>query len=196
MEGDVERGGAEKTPEVLMVGTIEARKNHLAVLDACERLWDQGVDFGLTLVGRLSKDTGRSVRERVRALEGKNRPVRWVGHIGDEELKGLYQTCRFTLLPSLYEGFGLPVLESLSYAKPCIVTDRGALAQLAKDGGCSLVSDPGPSALADAIRGLLLNPALYERLVRECRERRFKRWESYCDELATWQRSLKKRAVG
>jgi glycosyltransferase involved in cell wall biosynthesis len=186
---------AAAKPEVLMVGTIEARKNHLSVLEACERLWARDIDFGLTLAGRLSKDTGRSVRERVRRLQGKNRPIKWIGHVADDDLKRLYQTCRFTLHPSLYEGFGLPVLESLSHARPCIVTDRGALAEIVKHGGCHVVADPTPAALADAIQELLQNSALYERLVEECRERQFKQWNAYCEELTSWQRSLKKRAV-
>jgi len=194
-EREVGSNGTAERPQVLMVATIEARKNHLAVLEACERLWTQGIDFDLTLAGRLSRETGRGVLEQIRALERKNRPIKWVGHVGDEELKRLYQACRFTLHPSLYEGFGLPVLESLGSARPCIITDRGALAQVAQDGGCYVISDPGPNTLADAIRELLLNPALYERLVKACRERQFKRWDSYCDELTTWQRSLKKRAI-
>ncbi len=187
--------GAAEKPRLLMVATIEKRKNHMAVLEACERLWAQGIDFELTLAGRLSKDTGRDVLKTLRTLEGKNRPVSWVGHVGDNELKQLYQRCRFTLHPSLYEGFGLPVLESLSCGRPCIVTDRGALAQVARDGGCYVVSDPEPNALAGAIRELLLDPALYERLVGECRERKFKRWDDYCKELTTWRGSLKKRAI-
>ncbi|HSS64062.1 MAG TPA: glycosyltransferase family 1 protein [Gammaproteobacteria bacterium] len=182
-------------PRVLMVATLEKRKNHAAVLEACELLWTQGIDFQLTLAGRLSKDTGRDVLEQIRTLENKRRPVSWIGHIGDEELRELYQTCRFTLHPSLYEGFGLPVLESLSAGKPCIVTDRGALAQVAEAGGCHVLDDPTPKAVAGAIRELLLDSVLYERLVGECRKRRFKRWDSYCDELTLWQRSLKKRAV-
>ena len=194
MTGEAEDGDAAARPEVLMVGTIEARKNHRAVLEACERLWAQGAEFGLTLAGRLSNDTGGDVPGRVRELQGKNRPIRWIGHVGDEELKRLYQSCRFTLHPSFYEGFGLPVLESLSYARPCIVSDRGALAEIVAEGGCYVVADPTPAALADAIRELLMNSGLYQRLAGECRERRFKQWDEYCDELIAWQRSLKKRA--
>jgi glycosyltransferase involved in cell wall biosynthesis len=189
----IESPDAGSRPEVLMVGTIEARKNHVSVLEACERLWALGNDFGLTLAGRLSSDTGREVPERVRALQGRNRPIQWVGHVGDEDLKRLYRSCRFTLHPSLYEGFGLPVLESLSYARPCVVTDLGALGQVAREGGCYVVADPTPAALADAIRELLLDSTLYQRLVRECRQRRFKQWDEYCRELTAWQRSLKKR---
>ena len=182
-------------PMVLMVATIEARKNHIAVLEACQRLWEQGLEFKLNLAGRLSRDTGKNVLDRISRLRKANWPVRWLGHITDAELRWQFSACRFTLHPSLYEGFGLPVLESLSHGKPCIVSDRGALSETAGGGGCYLVSEPAADVIADAMRELLGNQALYERLVAQCSEREFKAWDQYCDEVTIWQRSLKKRAV-
>ena len=179
-------------PMVLMVATIEGRKNHLAVLEAAERLWQQGVEFELRFVGRL-RDAKLRVIERIDALSSINRPIRWLGHIPDAEVQRQYQACRFSLHPSLYEGYGLPVLESLSCGKPCIVSNRGALAEVARNGGCFTVSDSGPEALAAAIRELLLNESLYHRLVQECREREFRSWSQYCDDLIAWLRSLRQR---
>ena len=180
---------------VLMVATIEARKNHMAVLEACQQLWEQGLEFKLNLAGRLSRDTGKDVLDRINRLRKANWPVHWLGHITEAELRRQFSACRFTLHPSLYEGFGLPILESLSYGKPCVVSDRGALAETARGGGCYLVSDPAADSIADAMRKLLRDQAFYERLVAECRARKFKAWDRYCDELTIWQGSLKKRTV-
>ena len=194
--GEAAEAGTERTPVILIVATLEARKNHLAVLDACERLWNEGHVFALTLVGRSTRDTGQRVLGRIRALQSNARPVRWLGHVSDEAVRRQYQACRFTLQPSLYEGFGLPVLESLGFGKPCIVSGCGALAETATGGGCHILGDATSGAIADAIRALLTDEPLYRRLVRECRQRTFKDWSRYCEELVTWQGSLRKRAVG
>ncbi len=180
--------------DILMVATIESRKNHLAVLTACEILWQQGLDFQLTLVGRL-RDPSLKVVERVDALRSSGRPIRWLGHVPDAEVTRLYQSCRFTLHPSLYEGFGLPVLESLRHHRPCIVSDRGALPEVARDGGCLTVSDTAPATLAAAMRTLLVDESLYSRLVQECKQRPFRSWRQYADDLVAWLRSLQKRSL-
>jgi glycosyltransferase involved in cell wall biosynthesis len=187
--------GVEKEkPSVLMVATIESRKNHLAVLEAVEGLWRKGLEFELTLVGRL-RDASLKVVERVDALRSSGRPIRWLGHLPDAEVARLYQTCRFTLHPSLYEGFGLPVIESLSYGRPCIVSDRGALPEIARAGGCLTVNDTAPAALAAAIQALLVDESLYRRLVQECKERQFRSWAQYSDDLIDWLRSLRRRPL-
>ena len=192
---EAERHGSQNVPQVLMVGSIEPRKNHQAALEACERIWKQGLNFELIIAGRISNEGCRDVVESVQKMKAQRLPIKWLGYVADEELERLYEHCRFTLHPSLYEGFGLPVIESLSKGKPCIASRRGALAETATKGGCYLVDETTPESIASGIRELLLNQDLYERLVCECRERKYKSWADYCDELTRWQRTLKKRAV-
>ena len=96
-------------PVVLSVGSIEGRKNHAALLEACESLWAGGARFQLRLVGIANSETGRPALERIDRLRSAGRPVRYDGPESDVALEAAYGECAFTVYPSLAEGFGLPV---------------------------------------------------------------------------------------
>ncbi|MFZ9747094.1 MAG: glycosyltransferase, partial [Opitutaceae bacterium] len=142
----------EGPPEVLCVGSLEGRKNHLALLAAAECLWREGIQFRLRLIGLVQPATGAAAAERVRALQAAGFPLRHEGDAGDAAVAAAYAGCAFTVYPSRVEGFGLPVLESLAHGKPCVCTGRGALGETARGGGCLTVDDPGPEELAAALR--------------------------------------------
>ena len=102
-------------------------------------------------------------------------PLCWESDATDERLKDLYKHCLFTVYPSLAEGFGLPVAESLAYGKVCICSSNGALAESARDGGCLLVDTSNWILLArsDYLRQLEL-----EAIARPTRT-----WSMYAREL-------------
>ena len=177
-------------PIILSVGSLEARKNHLALLEACESLWARGLRFQLHLIGLAHAKTGRVALDRLRALQSAGRPLRYDGPVTDEALNNAYARCAFTVYPSLIEGFGLPVLESLAHAKPCISSARGALGEATRDGGCLTVENPDAPQLASALERLLTDAALREKLTTEARTRTFKTWPAYAAELTTWMRTL------
>jgi glycosyltransferase involved in cell wall biosynthesis len=101
---------------------------------------------------------------RARAAElGLLEDTRFPAWVPADELEGLYRTASCFVFPSLYEGFGLPVLEAMARGLPVACSDRGALAEVA--GGAALTFDPEqPHAIAAAIEELLADPA--ERLGR------------------------------
>lgn len=179
----------KRTPVVLMVATLEPRKNQLAVLEACEALWRRGARFTLRLIGRR-RSGGESAVSRVADLRAKGRPVEWLGHVSDEALEDAYAECRFTLLPSLYEGYGLPVVESLRRLRPCIVSARGALGEVSAGGGCLVLPEPEADPLSAAILRLIEDEDCYRNLVAECERRRFRDWSDYVDDLRAWLRSF------
>jgi glycosyltransferase involved in cell wall biosynthesis len=123
-------------PVVLCVGSIEGRKNHAALLDACETLWSAGAAFELRLVGLSNPETGAAALEKLRRLRASGRPVRHDGPVSDQALEAAYRQCAFTVYPSIAEGFGLPVAESLARGKPCLCRTEGALGEVARGGGC------------------------------------------------------------
>ncbi|MBX5441077.1 MAG: glycosyltransferase family 4 protein, partial [Solirubrobacteraceae bacterium] len=89
--------------------------------------------------------------------------VRMLGWVDDAELEGLYAEAAVFVFPSLYEGFGLPVLEAMARGVPVACSDRGALREVAGD--AARVFDPErPRAIADAIEAILADPALADRL--------------------------------
>ena len=116
---------------ILSVGTIEFRKNHITLLNAYRYILEKN-DFEpptLLLVGRngwLSQDVEFQVNTDP-LLIGR---VVVVNNIDDKELSYLYQHCLFTVYPSIYEGWGLPVAESLNYGKFCLSSPKASLPEV------------------------------------------------------------------
>jgi glycosyltransferase involved in cell wall biosynthesis len=180
-------------PVVLSIGTLEGRKNHLTLLDACETLWQRGLRFELRLIGMVHPQTGRAAFQRVRALHAAGRPVRYDGPASDTAIHAAYRTCVFTVYPSLMEGFGLPVFESLSYGKPCICAASGDRVENAQGGGCIALERCDAPALAAAMERLLSDGEFLAALTDAARARTFKPWPAYADELVSWMRTLSRR---
>lgn len=180
-------------PRLLFVSTIEGRKNHSALLDACEALWREGQLFELELIGLARADTAAAALAKIAALQQSGRPLIYHGSVPEAELHAAYHRCTFTVYPSLIEGFGLPVLESLSYGKPCICSARGALGEAARGGGCFAVDQVDAPSLAAAIRQLLKNPADLAALVAAARARPVRTWSDYASDLTAWMGTLPRR---
>lgn len=119
---------------VLFVSTMEARKNHALAVRVWRRLLDEeraglrppGSVPELVFAGRV----GWLVADLVQQLENTawlGGRVRMVENPSDTALRALYAGCLFTLFPSLHEGWGLPVTESLALGAPCLSSDAGAL---------------------------------------------------------------------
>ena len=170
-------------PLVLVVGSQEPRKNHLRVLEASERLWSAGSRFELVFIGG-SGWKGESFADLVGRLAGSGRPVRTVRRASDEELWAAYRLARFTVFPSLVEGFGLPVAESLASGPPAITSRHGSMSEIAEGGGCLLVDPYDVTAIATAMEQLLHDEVLLERLRTEARNRKTSTWTEYAD--AAW----------
>jgi glycosyltransferase involved in cell wall biosynthesis len=177
-------------PTVLCVGSIEGRKNHAALLDACESLWARGLQFKLRLVGLANAETGAAALDRIRRLESAGRPVDYKGALSDEALEVAFAECAFTVYPSLAEGFGLPVAESLARGKPCICSSRGALGETARGGGCFALGGLGAPEIASAIGRLVESPADLSALTAAARARRFASWSDYAKQLTGWMATL------
>jgi glycosyltransferase involved in cell wall biosynthesis len=181
------------TPVVLSVGTLEGRKNHLALLEACEQLWSRGVKFNLRLIGHVNAETGGAALARLRALQAAGRPLRYDGPTTDDEVDRAYAECACTVYPSIAEGFGLPVIESLCRGKACICSGRGALGEISRHGGCVALDEVNRENLAAAIARLLGSPGELSTLAAAARARTFKSWANYTAELTTWMRTLPRR---
>jgi len=179
-----------EAPIVLCVGTLEGRKNHLALLEACDRLWEHGTRFKLVVIGAAHAQTGRPALEKIRTLQASGRPLDYKGPAAEEILNAAYAACAFTVYPSIAEGFGLPVAESLSRGKPCVCSRQGALGEIADGGGCIGLDEATPAALAAALGRLLDSPSELAALSETALTRRFRTWSEYTRALTDWMATL------
>ena len=170
-------------PMALFVSSFTPRKNHLVLLEAAEKLWDRGVQFELHLIGRSAGPGRNSVVAAVQRMQRGSRPLFWHRHVDDQRLEQAYRDCRFTVYPSLKEGFGLPIMESLLHGKPCLCGGDGAIGEIAAGGGCLVVDQTSADALASGMEKLLADEPTYARLCEEAHARKFGSWSEYIDRL-------------
>ena len=147
---------------VLSVGTVQPRKNYSGAIRALSKIRDQGIDLHYAVAGGrgwLEDEMYRSIRET--AMEDR---VHILGFVPDEDLPALYSGARALLAVSLYEGFGLPVLEAMACGTPVITSNLSSLPEVAGDAGI-LVDPLDTEAISDAIMRLLTDAALRQQLV-------------------------------
>lgn len=113
---------------VLCVGTVEPRKNHGLLLDVWESFSrDRVADAPVLVIAGAPGWLVEETMHRINCAPELRQNVVFVDSPSDPELHWLFRNCTFTLYPSLYEGWGLPVTESLDSGKVCLTTDRGSL---------------------------------------------------------------------
>ena len=151
------RSGIER-PYVLAAGTLEPRKNLARLLDAWAQLCPPLRDaHELVLVGPVGWEA-----DAIRA-GARGRGVRLTGYVPDEQLAALYHGCELFCYPSLYEGFGLPVLEAMRAGAPVITSNVSSLPEVAGDAAV-LVDPLSVDAIRDALACLLADPDERRRL--------------------------------
>ena len=168
---------------VLAVGTIEPRKNYPRLLAAYRQLRGRGsLPFiingrpgvpQLVIAGRAGWAYGDALR-RIAAEPG----VRYLGHVDEPTLAALYESASVLALPSLYEGFGLPLLEAMARGVPALVGSTGALPELAQ-GAAVEVDAENVDSIATGLERLLADEALRKKMGEVGRQRaRSYTWES------------------
>ncbi len=169
-------------PEVICVGTVDRRKNQIALMEAAEHLWREGREFQLRLVGPAHGQT-EEIRQLANSLNAAGRPIYLDREVSDTILDAVYRTARMVVFPTLHEGFGLPVAEALSYGVPVVTSDFGSTREIAEGNGALLTDPQDVYALADAMRRLLLDDDLHAKLVEQARSRTTRSWDEYAAEL-------------
>jgi len=140
---------------ILHVGTLEPRKNHATLIAAFERMRRAGFPGPLVLVGQ---DGWRfaPIAQRLAASPAARHVMR-VRDADDADLAALYGACTCSAFPSLAEGFGMPLLESMACGTACVVSDHPVLLELGRS-DCVAVPATDADALADAMLRLWRDP--------------------------------------
>lgn len=144
---------------ILSPYNLEPRKNLLSLLGAMVEVRKSHPDAHLMLFGRaaLTAEREEAFRKAVDAL-GLSESVSLTGFVSDAELAALYRRASVFVFPSLYEGFGLPVLEAMAAGTCTIARNQSAMAEILGDAGVQ-VETADPSLLASAICTLVDDPA-------------------------------------
>lgn len=155
---------------VLYVSTIEVRKNHLQAFRIWSRLLREYPPHRvpkLVFVG----GTGWMVADLYKAIENThylNGHLLVLNDVDDRDLSALYRSCKFTLFTSHYEGWGLPVSDSLAFGKLCVASERASIPEAGQD-LCAYVDPDNTSGAYEVVRDLIFNPghlaALEKRVV-------------------------------
>ncbi len=151
-----------RQPFVLYVGTVQPRKNLSRLIEAFGHLAGDMPGLDLVIAGKtgwLADDI--FARARQLALDSR---VRFPGYVPQEDLAPLLSAAECFVMPSLYEGFGLPVLEAMACGTPVICSTAGSLPEAAGDAALQF-PPTDVSALAAALRRLLSDRALRQELV-------------------------------
>ncbi len=170
-------------PFVLCVGTIEPRKNIWRLVQAW-KLLSERVDVEvpkLVLAGRLGW-LRRDFSDFMRATGGGGGYIRVCEGPSDVELAVLYKNCQFAIMPSLYEGWGLPVGEALSYGKTAVVSNSSSLPEVGGD----LVEYCDPTSIQSIVEAclrLIQDPDRRKDLERRISNTKLRNWSDVTRDL-------------
>ena len=143
---------------ILFVGTVEPRKNLSALIEAYARLRESRSCNEWLVIAGGSGWKNAEIYKRVKDL-GLTPYVKFLGYVSSEALVSLYNACRVFVYPSLYEGFGLPVLEAMACGAPVITSSVSSLPEVAGD--AAITVDPLQiDSLTDAMYSILSDDTL------------------------------------
>ena len=156
-------------PFLLFVGTLEPRKNLRRLMEAYSRLTDQQQnDARLVIVG--GSGWGGVDARSMAAEYGVAERTDVLGYVTEPQLAELYEKALFLAMPSLYEGFGLPLLEAMIRGTPVLTSNRASMPEVAGDAGL-LVEPDDVEAIRSGLERMLTDTALRERLAGLARNR-------------------------
>lgn len=169
--------GLKNHPYLLSVGTVQPRKNYSRVIQALHRLHQQGHELHYAIAG----GKGWLNDEMYTTIEQTNMQdyVHLLGFVDDEDLPALYSAADCLIITSLYEGFGLPILEAMASGTPVITSNLSSLPEVA--GNAGLLVDPlNTEAITHAIHEIITDDSKRQQLI----ESGYRQVEKF-----TWEKS-------
>jgi glycosyltransferase involved in cell wall biosynthesis len=153
---------------LLHVGTLEPRKNHSTLLKAFDIIAHSYPEIALVLVGGAGWNA-QQISRQIKEMRHGDRIYR-LGYTGREDMPALYRLAEVFVYPSIYEGYGLPVLEAMACGTPTITSTVSSMPEIIGDAGI-LVSPDNAVELSAAMLELLGNPQLAAELTQKSQKR-------------------------
>ncbi len=166
-----------RAAELVCIGILEPRKNQAFLMKVAESLWADGVEFKLHLIGRVNPHFGRSIADHAQLLSSRHRD-RFQYHAAatDVRLADLLGRARAVVFPTIAEGCGLPVLESLWRGLPCVCSDLPVLLENTDGGGCVPLPVNDIEEWKKGLKRLLEDDAWWLALAQEAAARSLPTW--------------------
>ncbi len=153
------------SPYIFFIGRLEKKKNIMGIIQAFV-LFKQNNQLSHKLVLAGSRGYGWQEAEKLIKQNNLQNDVIITGYVSDEDLPYLYNGADLFLFPSLYEGFGLPILEAMAYGAPVITSNFGAMAEVTGDS--AILVDPNYyKNIAEQISKVLENKELQKDLIKK-----------------------------
>ena len=170
---------------ILVVASFLVHKNHFGLFDSLQLLAKKGVKIPRVYLVGGANWMGGSLEERILELQKTGIIVEKYQNIDDCCVRALYEKCLFTVLPSFVEGFGLPIVESLSFGKPVVTSDVTSMGELLSLPGTTGFSHNSEPSLSSVLENVLSDDELLKRLTDEAEENRnnLGSWSEYANEL-------------
>jgi glycosyltransferase involved in cell wall biosynthesis len=149
---------------ICAVGTVEPRKNLITLMQAIKILRDRGMLKHQLLIAGASGWKNSRIYAAVQRLGLTEREVKFLGHVPEEDLPVLYSGSCLFVFPSIYEGFGLPLLEAMASGVPVVASNVASMPEVVRDAAV-LVSPLQPEEFADAIALVVSNEQLRQALI-------------------------------
>lgn len=166
---------------ILSVGSITPHKNQLMLVRAFNSYCSKNPDTSWTL--KLVGHVHPAVFDELSQLIGANDRVILSPGASDDFLRESYESCAFTVFPSLEEGFGLPIVESLWFGKPCVCASFGAMQEAGSKDGCVLIDTRDETEIEQAIKLLIENETYRNNLYARICKTDLNTWDDYADQL-------------
>lgn len=149
-------------PFLLALGTVEPRKDHATILDAFEKVWREGIDVALVIVGKVGWNVD-VLADKLRRHRETGKRLFWLESASDGDLQQLLKRTTALIQASIAEGFGLPIVEAGSQGVPLILSDIPVFHEIAGEEAvyfrCGDSEDLAQHIRAGTSRGNWLRPA-------------------------------------
>jgi glycosyltransferase involved in cell wall biosynthesis len=167
---------------ILLPGTVEPRKQQVLFMKLFNKFIKENpyINVELIIFGKVIPICQNDFDFQ---LKESNNKIKYLGIIDNNQLSDLYNISNFVCFISLYEGFGLPIAESLWYGVPVLTSNFGSMYEVAKHGGCYTVDTRNENEIYLALKHLIINPLFIEKLKKEINNIAFSSWKDYSEQM-------------
>ena len=169
-----------KKISILLPGSIEDRKQQLTFMRLFNKFitLNPKIDVELITFGHIFLTNKEDIFEEIKK---SNNQIKYLGIINNDKLFELYKSASFSCYISYYEGFGLPISESLWHGTPVLTSNFGSMYEVSKEGGCYCIDTTSENEIYEAIEKLVKTPEILVKLKKEIACANFTTWENYAD---------------